>query len=60
MPSKVLVVGKKKRRPRPPGHYAPKLSSLATAFELKIVIFVLNYHTVLVYTKTIIQISVGG
>ena len=25
MPSKVLIVGKKKRRPWPPGHYAPKL-----------------------------------
>ena len=60
MPSNVLIVGKKKRRPRPTGHYAPKLWSLATAFELKIVIFVLNYLTVLVYTKTIIHLSVGG
>ena len=25
MPSKVLIVDKKKRRPQPPGHYAPKL-----------------------------------
>jgi len=60
MPSKVLTVGKKKRRPWPPGHYAPKLYSLATVFELKIVIFGLNYLTVLVYTKTIIHLSVGG
>ena len=28
--------------------------------ELKIIIFVLNYLTVLVYTKTIIHLSVGG
>ena len=60
MSSKVLIVGKKKRRPQLPGHYAPKLKSLATVFELKIVIFVLNYLTVLVYTKTIIHLSVGG
>ena len=60
MPSKVLIVGKKKRRQRPPGHYAPKLKSLATVFELKIIIFVLNDLTVLVYTKTIIHLSVGG
>ena len=60
MPSEVLVAGKKKRRPRPPGHYVPKLLSLATVFELKIVVFVLNYVTVLVYTKTIIHLSVGG
>ena len=46
MPSKVLFVGKKKRRPRPLGHYAPKWQSLATVFELKIIIFVLNYLTV--------------
>ena len=49
MPWKVLIVGKKKRRPRPPGHYAPKLKSLATVFELKIIIFVLNDLTVLVH-----------
>ena len=60
MPSKVLFVGKKKRRPRPFGHYAPKLQSLATVFEWKIIIFVLNYLTVLVYTDTIIHLSVGG
>ena len=58
--SKVLVAGKKKRQPRPPGHYAPKLYSLALVFELKIVVFVLNYLTVLAYTKTIIHLSVGG
>ena len=59
-PSKVLFVAKKKRRPRPFGHRAPKLQSLATVNELKIIIFVLNYLTVLVYTKTIIHLSVGG
>ena len=53
MPSKVLIVGKEKRRPRSLSHYAPK-------FELKIIIFVLNYLTVLVYTKTIIHVRVGG
>ena len=31
-----------------------------TVFESKIIIFVLNYLTVLVYTKTIIHLSVGG
>ena len=30
-----------------------------TVNELKIIIFVLNYLTVLVYTKTIIHLSVG-
>ena len=60
IPSKVLFVGKKKRRPRPFGHYAPKLQSLATVFEWKTIIFVLNYLTVLVYTDTIIHLSVGG
>ena len=59
-PSKVLFVAKKKRRPRPFGHRAPKLKSLATVNELKIIVFVLNYLTVLVYTKTIIHLSVGG
>ena len=60
MPSKVLFVGKKKRRPRPFGHYATKLLSLVTVFRLKIIIFALNYLTVLVYTKTIFHLSVGG
>ena len=32
----------------------------ATVNELKIIIFVLNYLIVLVYTKTIIHLSVGG
>ena len=36
------------------------VTNLATVFELKIIIFVLNYLTVLVYTKTIIHLSVGG
>ena len=55
MPSKVLFVGKKTRRSRPFGHCAPGLQSLATVNELKIIIFELNYLTVLVYTKTIIH-----
>ena len=49
IPSKVLFVDKKKRRPRPFGQR-----------ELKISIFVLNYLTVLVHTKIIIHLSVGG
>ena len=60
MPSKVLFVGKKKRRPPPFGHCAPQLSSLATVNELQIIVYVLNYLTVLVYTKTIIHLNVGG
>ena len=59
MPSKVLFVGKKKRRRRPLGHCAPKLWSLATVNELKIIIFVLNFLTALVYTKTIIHLNVS-
>ena len=60
MPSKVLFVGAKKRRPRPFRHCTPKLPSLATARELKIILSVLNFLTVLVHTKTIILLSVGG
>ena len=37
-----------------------KLLSLATVNELKIIIFVLNYLTVLVFTKTIIDLIVSG
>ena len=59
-PSKVLFLAKKKRLPRQFGHCAPKLQSLATVNELKIIIFVLNYLTVLVYTKTIMHLSVYG
>ena len=59
MPSKVLFVGKKKRRPRPLGHCASKLWSLAKENELKLIISELNYPTVLVHTKTIIHLSVG-
>ena len=55
MPSKVLLVGKKTPRPRLFGHCAPELQSLATVNELKVIIFELNYLTVLVYTKTIIH-----
>ena len=33
---------------------------MAAVNELKIIIFVLNYLTVLVYTKTIIHLSVGA
>ena len=60
MLSKVLLVGNKKRRPRPFGHRASKLQTLTTVNELKIIIFELKYLTVLVYTKTIIRLSVGG
>ena len=63
MPSNVLIVGKKKRRPRSPGHYIrAKIVIVGNSIRvtLKIVIFVLNYLTVLVYTKTIIHLSVGG
>ena len=35
------------------------LSLQATVNELKIIIFVFNYLTVLVYTKTIIHLSVA-
>ena len=60
-PSQVLFVAKKKQRPRPFGHRAPKLESLPTVNELvKNHHFVLNYLTVLVYTKTIIHLSFGG
>ena len=59
MPSKVLFVGKKTRLPL--GHCAAKSLSLVTVnIKLKTIIFVLNYLTVLVYTKTIIHLSVGG
>ena len=37
-----------------------KIVLLATVNELKIIVFVLNYLTVLVYTKTIIHLRVGG
>ena len=60
MSSKVLFVGKKKRRLRLFGHCAKIVIALATVNELKIIIFVPNYLTVLVYNKTIICLSVGG
>ena len=60
MPSKVFFVGKVKRRPWPFDHCVPKLQSLAAVNELKIIIFVLNYLIVLVYTKSTIHLSVGG
>ena len=56
MPSKVLFVGKKKTRPRA----VRLLRAKIVIVEFKIIIFVLNYITVLVYTKTIIHLSVGG
>ena len=37
-----------------------KIVIFTTVNELKIIIFVLNYLTVLVYTKTIIHLSVSG
>ena len=56
MASKVLFVSQKKMAFQ---SLRAKIvmRSLATVNELKIIIFVLNYLTVLVYTKTI---SVGG
>ena len=63
MPSKVLFVGKKNRRPRTAAvvrSLRAKIVIFTTVNELKIIIFVLNYLTVLVYTKTIIQVSVSG
>ena len=60
-PSKVLFVAKKKRRTRPFGHRArAKIVIVSNSNGSKIIIFVLNYLTVLVYTKTINQLSVGG
>ena len=57
----VLFVGiEEKVRPRPSGHCAPNLQSLATVNELKIIIFLRNHLTVLVYPKKIIHLSVGG
>ena len=47
-----LYLSVRKRDGRRFGHYAPKLLSLTTVNELKIIIFVFNYLTVLVYTKT--------
>ena len=59
MPSKVLFVGKKTRRPF--GHLRPKSVIVGSIKnEFRTIIFVLNYLTVLVYTKTIIHLSVGG
>ena len=51
----VLFVGEKTRRPF--SHCVPKLLSLATLNVLKLIIFVLNYLTVLFYTKTIIHLK---
>ena len=39
---------------------AQKLSSLTAINELKVIIFVINYLTVLEYTRTIIHRSFGG
>ena len=58
IPLKVLFVGKKMRRP-PVKSLRAKIIIVDTVNELKIIIFGLNYLTVLVYTKTIIHLSVG-
>ena len=55
---KFYLSARKTRRPF--GHCKPKLLLLATVNKLKLIIFVTNYLTVLVYTKTIILLSVGG
>ena len=59
-PSKVLFVAKKKRRPRPLGHRVSKIVIAGNSKWIKNHYFVLNYLAVLVYTKTIIHLSVGG
>ena len=61
-PSEVLFVGKKKRRPRSFGHRARRqnCNRWQQENELKIIIFVLNYLTVLGDTKTSLHLGVGG
>ena len=44
----------------PPSISARKLLSLTGINELNIVVFVLCYLTVTIYTKTTIHVSVGG
>ena len=53
-----LFVGKKMRRTF--GHLRAKIVIVGSSNWVKIIIFVPNYLTVLVYTKTIIHLSVGG
>ena len=61
MPSKVLFSPIKSDDRGTFGHCAPKLQSLATVNELKIIIFVLNYLTVLVTLKQLfIEVEVAG
>ena len=49
MLSKVLLIGKKTRRPF--GHLRTKIVIVGSCERLKNIIFVLNYLTILVYTK---------
>ena len=42
------------------GHLRAKIVIVGNSNWVKIIIFVPNYLTVLVYTKTIIHLSVGG
>ena len=58
-PSKVLFVAKKKRRPAVRSSRA-KIVIVSNSKWVKNHHFVLNYLTVLVYTETIIHLSVDG
>ena len=55
-----FIVGKKMRRPLVWSLRAKIVIVGNSKNELKIIIFVLNYLTVVVYSKTVICLSVGG
>ena len=50
----------KKTRPPPVRSVRAKIVIVGNSKWVKVIIFVLNYLTILIYTKTIIYISVGG
>ena len=60
MPSKVLFVGKRKVTTAAVRSLRAKIVIVGNSKWVKNHHFVLNYLTVLVYTKTIIHLSVGG
>ena len=61
MPSKSFICGQEKATTAAVRSLRAKIVSLqATVNVLKIIIFWLNYLTVLIYTKTIIHLIVGG
>ena len=60
MPSKVCFGRQEKSTAAVVRSLRAKIVIFTTVNELKIIIFVLSYLTVLVYTKTIIQLSVSG